>query len=103
MRGEACDILICSGALPWIDRKWRAMAIIVEHARTGEHYILLGSGFGAYQSLKSTHTFGDIIPEVDKGKYAMLCVSDRKGTVGWLDSTEVKVVSVDGKGLEEFF
>ena len=73
------------------------MTAIVEEKKTGEQFILLGTGFGAYQSMHKGVMFGDLIPDIDKGQFAMVCVSNSEGKIGWFKSTEVKVISVDGK------
>jgi hypothetical protein len=76
------------------------MAIIVKHKDTKERYVLLGSGYGLYKSEVSSPIFGDLAPIQSKGSQAKVCVSNAKGEVGWLDSTEVIVDSVDGEAVE---
>lgn len=73
------------------------MTAIVEEKKTGERFVLLGTGFGAYQSMNEGLLFGNLIPDVEKGQFAMVCVSNKEGKIGWFNSEEVKVVSVDGK------
>lgn len=77
------------------------MTTIVEEIKTEKRFVLLGTGFGAYQSMKNNTMFGEIISEVDKGQFAMVCVSNNKGEIGWFESNEVKVVNVDGKSPHE--
>ncbi|MEA3558893.1 MAG: hypothetical protein U9R75_06520 [Candidatus Thermoplasmatota archaeon] len=77
------------------------MTAIVEEVKTGKQFILLGTGFGAYQSMNKSIVFGDLIPEVDKGQFAMVCVSNSDGKIGWFKSSELKVVSVDGKSPDD--
>ena len=76
------------------------MATIVKNIRNNKRYILLGSGFGAYQSKKPNWFFGDLMADTDEGQYAMVCVSDAAGKIGWLESSTVVVESVDGRELE---
>lgn len=79
------------------------MATLVTHQRTGERYILLGTGFGAYQSKKPNWLFGDLMADTEEGEYALVCVCDRDGRIGWLDSSEVTVESVDGQSVNAAF
>jgi len=77
------------------------MTAIVEEIKTGERFVLLGTGFGAYQSMNKNLLFGEIISEVDKGQFAMVCVCNSEGKIGWFKSMEVKVINVDGRGPGE--
>ncbi len=77
------------------------MTTIVVQQRTGRRFILLGTGFGAYQSKKPNWFFGDLMADTSEGQYAMVCVCDADGTVGWLQSYEVVVESVDGVPVKE--
>ncbi|MGA1822437.1 MAG: hypothetical protein ACMUIG_07915 [Thermoplasmatota archaeon] len=77
------------------------MATVVVYKETGEEYILLGTGFGSYQSKKANWFFGDLIAEVDEGTNPMVCVCDKNGKVGWLESHKVTVVSIDGRKVNE--
>ena len=79
------------------------MATIVERKTNGKRYILLGSGFGAYQSKKPNWFFGDYVADTDEGQYAMVCVCNAEGRVGWFESSEVEVVSVDGQNVKSIF
>lgn len=79
------------------------MATIVSHTRSGASYILLGTGFGAFQSKKPNWFFGDLMADTTDGQYAMVCVSDKDGQIGWLHSSEVVVVSVDGVAVSDAF
>ncbi|EDM25273.1 hypothetical protein LNTAR_24878 [Lentisphaera araneosa HTCC2155] len=77
------------------------MATIVRSKQTDKTYILLGTGFGSYQSAKPHWFFGNSIPETDEGQNTMICVCDNDGNIGWLDSAEAIVISVDGQKLNE--
>ncbi|MDJ0833581.1 MAG: hypothetical protein QNJ69_08685 [Gammaproteobacteria bacterium] len=79
------------------------MATIVKHTESGEKYVLLGSGFGAYQSKKPNWFFGDLMADTDEGQYAMICVCNSEGQIGWLESSKVVVDTVDGKAVQSFF
>ena len=77
------------------------MATIVQHTETGEQYVLLGSGFGMFQSKKPNWLLGNLAADVEGAECALVCVCDSAGLIGWLDSTEVNVISVDGKPVRE--
>lgn len=76
------------------------MATIVEHAKTRKRYVLLGTGFGSWKSSKPNWFFGDLIADVKQGQMAMVCVCDDQSRIGWLNSAEVSVVSVDGQSVK---
>jgi len=73
------------------------MATVVRSKTDNREYVLLGTGFGAYQSKKPNWFFGDLMADTAEGEFAMVCVCDSRGTVGWLESEDVQVVSVDGQ------
>ena len=77
------------------------MATIVQHIETGEQYVLLGAGFGMFQSKKPNWLFGDLVADVEGAERALVCVCDSDGLIGWMDSEEVNVKSVDGKPVHE--
>ena len=77
------------------------MATVVKNVRTNSRYILLGSGFGAYQSKKPNWFFGDLMADTAQGQYAMVCVCDNNGKIGWLESSDVVVESVDGENVND--
>ncbi len=79
------------------------MATIVRRTGTSEKYILLGSGFGAYQSKKPNWFFGDLMADTAEGQYAMVCVCTSEGKIGWIESSEIVVDSVDGQPVRSFF
>ena len=77
------------------------MATIVQHTETNEQYVLLGSGFGMFQSKKPNWLLGNLAADVDGAECALVCVSNGSGLIGWLDSKEVNVISVDGTPVGE--
>ncbi len=79
------------------------MATIVTHVRTGAKYILLGAGFGAFQSKKPNWLLGDLMADTTEGQYAMVCVCDSDRKIGWLESSEIVVDSVDGQDVKDAF
>ena len=55
------------------------------------------------QSKKPNWFFGDLMADTNEGQYAMVCVSDADGQIGWLESSEVRVESVEGRPVGTFF
>jgi hypothetical protein len=72
------------------------MATIVEHRKSGEHYIVIGAGYGMWASARPNRVFGDLLANDRSGSEEGVCVSDAAGNIGWLDPREVRLVSVDG-------
>ena len=77
------------------------MAIIVRHKETQKDYVLLGGGFGAYQSKKPSPILGNLGSVTEQGEYPMVCVCNPKGHIGWFYSDELLVISVDGYPVSE--
>ena len=76
------------------------MATVVKHIKTGNNYILLGTGFGAFQSKKPNWLLGDLMSDTTEGQHAVACVCDEDGSMQWVDSTELAVESVDGQSIK---
>ena len=76
------------------------MATIVNHRPTGVNYILLGTGYGAYESVHPKYC-GDLFPSAEMGAFSLVAVSDAHGRIFWLNSGELLVLSVDGKRPSE--
>ena len=66
------------------------MAIIVHDKQTKHRYVLLGAGFGVYESTTPKDS-DDLI------SLPMLACADRSGQIVWLSSEDVVVLEVDGK------
>ena len=77
------------------------MATIVKHAINGQRYILIGTGFGAFQSKKPNWLLGDLVADTSEGQHTMACVCDKDGRMYWVDSTQIVVESVDGQSTSE--
>ncbi len=73
------------------------MATIVERVTSGKRYVLVGTGFGAFQSKKPNWLLGDLVADTTEGQHAMVCVCDGNGRLYWVESTQLTVVSVDGQ------
>lgn len=61
-------------------------------------YVVVGSGHGMF---KSQGAAGWFVPMNQEGESFKLAVCDYSGRVFWVDSNSVRVVSIDGKTLEE--
>ena len=72
------------------------MATIVRHDPTNRKYVLIGSGFGAFQSKKPNWLLGDLMADTSEGQHAMTCVCDSCGDLRWVESTQLTVISIDG-------
>ena len=77
------------------------MAVLVEHTETKERYILLGTGFGAYKATRPSLFFGNLLPSEESGQTTMVAVCNRQGQIGWVHSSELTVVEIDGKAPVE--
>ena len=72
------------------------MATIVEHIESKTRYILLGAGLGMYLSSPK-------LVFKESGVEKLICVSNPKGNIQWLQARNVKVISIDGKSPDEYF
>ena len=72
------------------------MATIVKHIQSGDKYILLGAGFGAYKATRPSLFFGNWAPAEETGQVTMVAVCNVQGQIGWIHSRELEVVDVDG-------
>ena len=72
------------------------MATILEQVGSGRRFVLLGAGYGMYQSSRPNAFFGDWVPTTKEGTETVLAVCNAEGRIGWVHSEEVRVVSVEG-------
>lgn len=72
------------------------MATIVEDTNTRLTYVLVGAGYGMFKAARPGLIFGDLIPNVAQGNTSVLAVCDAEGNVGWLPTSQARVISVDG-------
>jgi len=77
------------------------MATIVENLKTKKRYVLLGSGYGMYQSKKPNFLFGDLLADVDTGDSKVVCVSNQNGDIVWFYADKVQVISIDGESPKD--
>lgn len=73
------------------------MAVIVQHKEAGSKYILLGAGFGAYKASRPGAFLGNLAPVTDSGEIRVVLVSDAAGSLEWIASDMLGVLSVDGE------
>ena len=73
------------------------MTVIVKNVADDKKYLLIGAGFGAFQSKKPNRFFGDLKADIEEGQYTMVCVCDKDGKIDWLESSNLEVVSIDGE------
>lgn len=74
------------------------MLVFVEHVKTHEAFLLLGTGVGVYRSEFKASLFEDGVKE---GVHKMLAVCDKGGKIYWYPSEELTVVTVDGKAVKD--
>ena len=77
------------------------MAVIVQHIKSDEKYILLGTGFGAFKATRPSLFFGNLAPAEEAGQVTMVALCNNQGQIGWVHSDELQVVEVDGKSPTE--
>jgi hypothetical protein len=77
------------------------MAIVVKNKKTQNNYILLGTGFGAFNASKPNYFFENLLPYEQKGTISMVAVCDEEGNISWIDSNELQVVQVDGISISD--
>lgn len=69
------------------------MATIVEIKKSKQIAILLGVGYGMYQS-KSEAGFQ---VRTNTGESHLIAISDYEGEVMWIDAAQVRIHSIDGE------
>lgn len=77
------------------------MATIVQHKPSGEHYVVIGTGYGAWAAVRPSVLSGGGIARVNTGSAPLIAVVGEKGEIGWLPTDEVTVITVDGKSPHE--
>lgn len=73
------------------------MAIIVQDVKTNVRHVLVGTGFGATSSAVPSAVLGNLAPKRESTEFPLVCVCSAYGTIQWLPSDSVRVVSVDGQ------
>jgi hypothetical protein len=75
------------------------MATIIETKHNHKRYLLIGTGYGEYESATPGFFLGNLAPSINHGNTKLVCVCDKGGKIGWIPSDEVLVIEVDGKLL----
>lgn len=76
------------------------MATIVEHLKSGNRYILMGTGFGIYKSSRSGSGLNLTAVE-EENHFHLVAVCDRQGEIRWFYSDDLVVLEVDGVRPED--
>jgi len=72
------------------------MAVVVRHKDSGDRYIVIGSGFGAFKASRPGVFFGNWNPVEESGEIPVVLVCNASGETAWIKSAMLEVVSVDG-------
>ncbi len=73
--------------------------VTVKHKKTGERYVYLGTGYGAWQVSKT----GGFAPTKEDSDLPAVAVVDADGDILWFHSSELRVATVDGVAPREVF
>ena len=83
------------------------MATIVKLRNSDKHAVLVGVGYGIYQSARPNAFFGDLLPNEQSGESEMAAVATASGEILWCRSEDLTIVSIDGQEphqvLQEYF
>ena len=77
------------------------MAVIVQHKKSKNRYVLLGAGFAAYKSTRPGAITGSWAPVTDGKEVRAVLVCDAAGATLWIESDALEVVSIDGQTAAE--
>lgn len=76
------------------------LATIVEDKVTHKKYFLLGAGLGVYKMGRPSFLGGNLVPHEESGELHVLAVCDNKGEVLFIESDQLRVVSIDDIPLD---
>ncbi len=71
------------------------MAILVEHKKSQNRYILLGTGFSIYKSARNNPVW-ELIQTEEEDDVNLVAVCDHTGEIKWFYSEDLIVIEVDG-------
>jgi len=77
------------------------MTTIVRYAENGGLYVLVGAGYGMFESQRPNVLWGHMKSHKRSGELPVALVSDHEGKLGWIPIDELTVVSVDGRSPKE--
>lgn len=72
------------------------MATVVEHKPTGRRFLLIGAGYGMFASSRPSFIGGALFPTTSEETMPLIAVTDATGQIGWLASSDLRVVRIDG-------
>jgi hypothetical protein len=76
------------------------MAIIAKLKASGTRVIVIGTGYGAFESARASRIFGDLLPSYRSGRLGMIAVATKNGEVSWCPSHEIEIVEIDGVAVD---
>lgn len=79
------------------------MLTVVKHKKTGNEYVLIGTGLGAYKATRPSAFLGNLAPHEEEGQIKAAAVCDRDGNILWFPTEELKVVAIGGTKVEDIF
>lgn len=77
------------------------MAVIVRHEESKQVYVLVGTSYSYYKDSRPSFFGGDLFPHEEEGLFDQVAVADAAGRIRWLPTSQVKVIEVDGKKVED--
>ena len=78
------------------------MAVIARIKETGLHVVVVGTGYGAFESARASRLLGDIHPKYQEGRFPMVAVVAKDGEIAWCPSEALEIVEIDGKSPAEY-
>jgi hypothetical protein len=76
------------------------MAIIAKLKSSGVRVIVVGTGYGAFESARASRIFGDLLPTFQSGRLGMVAVATKNGELSWCPFNEIEIVEIDGVAVE---
>ena len=77
------------------------MTTIVTDIEKGGRYLLLGGGYASDRIERPHIIFGQMAPNVDENQHSLVLVANEQGRIGWVQVSQLRVISVDGMSPEE--
>jgi len=77
------------------------MAIICRHITSGKQYVVLGAGYGVFQTSHPSVLLGSVQPKKQSGDMQAIAVCDDSGHVSWFKPDDISIESIDGKKPKE--
>ena len=77
------------------------MATIVLHKESGKHYVLVGTGYSFYKDSIPSFFGGVLLPNEEEGESMSAAISDEHGAISWVQTSEIKVVEINGVEIGE--